>query len=79
VVSSWIVAEVKHRKRLPQWLKDALAQAKQHAGGDRLAVAVLHEHGRHDSLVVLSLSDFQEWFGDCGQVEVKVRSSDGNK
>jgi len=66
VVSDWLSVEVKHRRRLPQWLKDALAQALRHAGADRLGIAVLHEKGRHDSIVVLSFSDFCEWF-----VEVK--------
>jgi len=64
VVTNWLVVEVKHRRRLPQWLKDALAQARKHAGDGQLGIAVLHEQGRHDSLVVLSLDDFKEWFGD---------------
>ena len=29
-------------------------------------LAVLHEHDKHDSLVVLSLADFVAWFGDPG-------------
>jgi hypothetical protein len=64
VVNDWLVAEVKHRRRLPQWLKDALTQAKSGAG-ERLAIVVLHEAGqRHsDDLVVLRLGDFQDWFG----------------
>ena len=59
----WLVVECKHRKRLPNWLKDALAQARATAGPNQLGIAVLYERGRHDSLVVMSLSDFADWFG----------------
>lgn len=64
VVTDWLVVECKHRQVLPEWLKDALAQAKKHAGPSQLGVAVLHEKGKHDSLVVMSFKDFVEWFGD---------------
>ena len=64
VVTDWLAVEVKHRKQLPQWLKDALAQSKRNAGDGQLAIVVLHEHGRHDSLVLLALSDFVQWFGE---------------
>jgi len=65
VVNDWLAVEVKHRRRLPQWLKDALAQARSGAG-DRLPIVVLHEAGqRHsDDLVVLRLADFEDWFGE---------------
>jgi hypothetical protein len=67
VVSDWLSIEVKHRKRLPEWLKTALDQARAGAG-ERLPVVVLHEAGqRHaDDLVVLRLADFQDWFGEVG-------------
>ena len=65
VVNDWLAVEVKHRKRLPAWLRDALDQARTGAG-ERLPVVVLHEAGqRHaDDLVVLRLADFEDWFGD---------------
>lgn len=65
VANDWLVAEVKHRRRLPQWLKDAQRQART-AAGDRLPLVILHESGqRHsDDLVVLRLGDFQDWFGE---------------
>lgn len=65
VVNDWLAGEVKHRKRLPQWLKDALTQAGTGAG-DRLPLVILHESGqRHaDDLVILRLADFQDWFGE---------------
>ena len=61
--TDWLVVECKHRKSLPDWLKEALAQAKQHATAEQLAIAVLHEERKHDSLVVLSFKDFVAWFG----------------
>ena len=56
--------ECKHRERLPKWLKAALAQAKANAPAGYLALVVLHEKHARDSLVLLALSDFREWFGD---------------
>ena len=64
VVTDWLAVEVKHRRALPAWLKAALAQAKANAPEGKLPVVILHEHGRHDSLVLLSMRDFAEWFGE---------------
>ncbi|GAP06235.1 hypothetical protein ATHL_01083 [Anaerolinea thermolimosa] len=65
VVNDWLAVEVKHRRRLPQWLKDALTQARSGAG-DRLPIVVLHEAGQRHSadLVLVRLADFQDWFGE---------------
>ena len=63
VINAWLCCEVKHRRKLPQWLRDALAKIRHQAGSNRLGVLVLHEHARHDSIVCLSLSDFRAWFG----------------
>ncbi|HCE18529.1 MAG TPA: hypothetical protein DEQ80_11780 [Anaerolinea thermolimosa] len=65
VVSDWLSVEVKHRRKLPEWLKDAITQAKAGAG-ERLAIVVLHQAGsRHaDDLVLMRLADFEEWFGE---------------
>ena len=65
VVNGWLAVEVKHRKRLPAWLKAALEQARNGAG-ERLPIVVLHEAGqRHtNDLVLLRLADFQDWFGE---------------
>ncbi len=64
IQTDWLSVEVKHRKRLPQWLKDAWAQAANGAE-NRLPLVVLHECGsrRHNDLVVLRLGDFEDWFG----------------
>ena len=65
VTAGWLVAECKHRKKLPAWLKDAIAQAKRNAGVSQLGVVVLHEHGQRGDrdIVCLSLADWLEWFG----------------
>jgi hypothetical protein len=43
--------------------EDALALVGMRTGDGQLGLAVLHEKGTHDSLVVLSLADFCDWFG----------------
>ncbi len=63
VLTDWLAAECKHRAKLPQWMTAALAKIRQQAGNDRLGVVVLHQSGARDSVVMLSLRDFREWFG----------------
>jgi len=65
VLTGWLSVEVKHRRRIPLWLKSALAQANGGAG-DRLPLVILHEAGqRHDNdLVMMRLADFENWFGE---------------
>ena len=62
VVSDWLNIEVKTRKTLPAWLLSAIEQARD---DDRLSMVILHQVGqRHDDdLVLIRLSDFEEWFG----------------
>lgn len=64
ILTDWLAVEVKYRRKLPQWLTDAVEQA-QTGTDDRLAVVILHQAGsRHaDDLIVLRLADFEEWFG----------------
>ncbi len=66
VDGGWIVAEVKHRARLPGWLALALARIRQQAGPSRLGVVVAHAAGARDAetWVILSLADWRAWFGD---------------
>ncbi len=61
----WLSIEVKHRKKLPEWIKDAVRQAEAAADEEQLPVVVLHEErSRHTGdLVVLKMRDFLEWFG----------------
>ena len=65
VMSDWLSVQVRHRDRLPAWLRDALADARQAAEPGQLAVAVFHEHrsrDRGESVVCLRLADFSLWF-----------------
>jgi len=64
VESDWLSVEVKTRKRLPDWLLEAMQQAHANRRGDRLAVVILHQVGaRHDDdLVLLRLADFRDHF-----------------
>lgn len=66
VEHEWLSVEVKYRKQLPQWLKDALDQAIKSARENQLAIAVLHErYSKYDDAIVLiRLKDFRDWFGD---------------
>lgn len=61
----WLSVEVKTRKALPTWLKDAVAQAVAAASPTQLPIVVLHQVGERHSrdLVVLPLSEFEAWFG----------------
>jgi len=70
LAGSWAV-EVKHRRTLPAWLLEGMAQAQRYAGAEQLALLVLHQAGQrhaHD-LVVLRLADFEHWFGDISEGE----------
>lgn len=63
VDGGWILAECKHREKLPQWLGQALARIRGEAGPSRLGVVVAHEKAGRDSWVIMSLRDWQDWFG----------------
>ena len=62
----WLAIECKERQQVPAWLKAALQQAAAGAEPAQLPIVVLHEKGKHHSsdLVVMTLSDFKEWFGN---------------
>lgn len=62
--SDTYIVECKLRNKLPQWIKDGLATARGHASDTQLGLLILHEKGARDDLVVLSLNDFKEWFGE---------------
>lgn len=75
VQTDWLCVEVKTRKTLPQWVRDAIGQAKRNAGVSQMPIAILHQTGQRHAgdLVVMSLGDFESWFlsGD----DLGVRSS----
>lgn len=61
----WLCPEVKHRRKLPDWLHEAMSQARAAATSEQLPIVVLHQSGqRHkDDLVMIRLSDFRDYFG----------------
>ena len=64
---AWLSVECKQRRRLPDWLQDAIDQAKAAAKSHQLPIAILHEAGTRysSSLVVVELADWLEWFGEA--------------
>lgn len=84
IVDSWLSIEVKSRKTLPQWIRDAIAQSKRNAGISQLPIVILHQVGqRHDAdLVVMALADFENWFGQAGDsgvvADAEYRAALGN-
>jgi len=65
VVTPWLSIECKYRASLPTWLKEADTQSHRNAEDSKLPITILFEKGRRtgDSLVLLRLSDFEQWFG----------------
>ena len=66
VTVDWLCVEVKHRASVPAWLRGAVAQAKRNALALQLPIAIIHEHGslHAEDLVVMTLADFRDFFGD---------------
>ena len=53
--------EVKHRKALPEWIKDAIDQAEAaNVSEDKLPIVILHEKNSKfdNSIVIIRLKDF---------------------
>ena len=65
-ITDWLCIEVKERDGLPLWIESALKQIKAQTPAGKLAIVVAHNKGKnHDNdIVMLTLKDFQEWFGN---------------
>ncbi|MBI4319360.1 MAG: hypothetical protein HY675_12790 [Chloroflexi bacterium] len=65
IAHPWLSVEVKSRETLPHWLLEAMMQATMAASPEQLPLVILHGVGQHhaDDLVVMTLADFQSWFG----------------
>lgn len=61
--SDWLSIEVRSRQKLPRWITGAVALARVKAKSSQLGIAVLHQAGEGDSLVVMSRRDFVAQFG----------------
>jgi len=61
----WLSVEVKNREAVPLWLLDGMKQAHAAAKEGQLPVVILHKVGTRysDSILCLSMSDFELWFG----------------
>jgi len=68
VETDWADIEIKHRAALPKWLTGAMEQAVRNCADGKLPLLVLHEKGRHDMLVVMRLSDFDDWHGGLEEI-----------
>ena len=68
VITEWLAVELKTRRKLPRWLISAVEQVKSACPDSKLRIVLLHEVGkRHtNDLVVMSLKDFEDWFGRVG-------------
>ncbi len=59
VTTSRFAVECKERPSLPQWLVDAMAQAKTTSRNGRLGLVIIHQKGKRESIVVMALTDFE--------------------
>jgi len=62
-----LAIEVKHRRKVPEWILDAMNQAEQSAILDQIPVVVLHESGQRykQSLCVLRLEQLLRLLENC--------------
>jgi hypothetical protein len=56
--------EAKYRKKIPNWLEEMMVQAENQANDSQFPLVVLTEHQRprYQSLVIIRLVDFIDWF-----------------
>ena len=75
--------EAKYRKKIPTWLEDMVTQAENQARDDQLPLVVLTEHQRRrmQSLVIIRLQDFVDWFvsGPPSEPPVEEESPAGDQ
>lgn len=70
IAHPFLAIETKHRKRLPDWLEDAMHQAEaSRRGSAQLPIVCLHQEGRRSAndYVVMRLGAFVDWFGKVPQ------------
>ena len=61
---NWLSIEVKYRKKLPEWLHDAMDQAVKSARLRQLPCVFLAERGKRveDYYMIVRLGDAKEWW-----------------
>jgi len=59
---NWLSVEVKYRKTLPDWIKDAMSQAKASQTGQQLPVVIMCEKGEETSKcwIMCELHEFRD-------------------
>jgi len=59
---NWLSVEVKYRKKLPDWIKDAMSQAKAAQRGGRMPVVIMCEKGEEigKAWIMCELGDFRD-------------------
>lgn len=59
---NWLSVEVKHRRKLPDWLHDAMSQAKASQRGQQMPIVILHEKGKRvgECYAIVMLEDFAD-------------------
>ena len=62
IAHPWLSVEVKYRKKLPDWIKDAMSQAKASQVGQQLPVVILCEKGEEmgRAWILCELHEFRE-------------------
>lgn len=58
--------EIKHRKQLPGWVKEAVDQATQSARYEQIPIVVIHEHNKcgDDDLVCIPMRAWEQLFNE---------------
>jgi len=58
----WLSVEVKYRKKLPDWIKDAMCQARASQIGHQMPVVILCEKGEETgkAWILTPLSEFRD-------------------
>jgi hypothetical protein len=59
---AWLAVEIKQRKKLPEWIADAMRQAEASAIGVQLPVVILAEKGQEtgETYILCRLSQFRD-------------------
>jgi hypothetical protein len=64
VKHAWLSIEAKYRKKLPDWIHDAMSQAKASAVGHQMPVVIMGEKGAETgrAWIMCELEDFRDRF-----------------
>ncbi len=68
VTTSRFAVECKERTGLPQWLTHAMEQAKSTSKAGRLGLVVIHQKAKRESIVIMTLTDFEALVKEDGPV-----------